>query len=408
MGLAALAVVAGLAVSWRLRAGWAGRVAESQLRAAAGRDGRWVVVVTGIDRRAHDAGRADAILVVSLGVAEHELGVLSVPRDTRVRVPGRGYNKVNAAYALAGSSGLVQAISELLGIGVDGYVGVDFEAFVRLVDALGGVELTIERPMRYVDRAQGLVIDLPPGRQRLDGRQALDYVRFRADGLGDVVYDASTGAYRGRVERQQRFVEALMASLSRPYTLWALPRVAREAYSLVETDLGMTLGVAAAAYLASRPDLTLKTAVLPGRPGVVAGASYWLPDAQQARRVAREVLGVAGGGPAVGGFSGAVAVLNANGVSGSAARVARRLQDHGVRVTAAANAETFGEARTWVWAVHRDALPLAAQVAELLGLDGQRVRLGEPGADAPQAAGADVVVRVGRDLASTAAGAARP
>ena len=402
VGLAALALMGGLAASVRLRAGWVSRMLAAQLTAAAGDDGRVVVVVVGTDRRAHDPGRTDAILVASLDVERGRVGVLSIPRDTRVRVPGRGYNKINMMYSVAGPQALMHALSALLDIPIDGYVRVDFEAFVRLVDALGGVELTVERPMRYVDRAQGLFIDLPAGHQRLDGRRALDYVRFRADGLGDVSYDPARDLYLGRIERQQQFVRALMEAVRRPAALWALPRVVREVYGLVETDLSPSLALAAAAYLADRPALTLKTAVLPGWPGEVAGASYWLPDIARARVAAREVLG-AGGVSVPGTVFGqvAVAVLNANGINGSAARVARELQASGIPVALVGNASSFSQSHTWVWARSSESLPAALRVARLLGVTAERVRLaaGEDGARAGDGPQAEVVVWVGRDLA---------
>ena len=401
-GLAVLALLGGLAASVHLRLGWASRMLAGQLAAASGDDRRVVVVVVGTDRRAHDPGRTDAILVASLDVDTGRVGVLSIPRDTRVRVPGRGYNKVNLIYPVAGPQALVQTLSALLDIPIDGYVRVDFEAFVRVVDALGGVEVTVERPMHYVDRAQGLFIDLPAGHQRLDGRRALDYVRYRGDGLGDVSYDPGLDLYRGRIERQQQFVRALVEAALRPATLWALPRIVRDVYGLVETDLSPGLALAAAAYLVDRRSVTLKTAVLPGRPGEVAGASYWLPDMERARLVVREVLGGAPG-PARRAASSqvAVAVLNANGIDGSAARVARELRAGGVPVALVGNASTFSQARTWVWARSSESLPAALRVARLLGVTADRVRLagsgdGGPAGDGP---GAEVVVLVGRDLA---------
>ena len=387
--MAVAGLAGGLAASVGMRGGLVSHMLSGQLAAAAGADGRMVVVVVGTDRGAHDPGRTDAILVASLDVETGRIGLLSIPRDTRVRVPRRGYNKINMIYPLLGPQALMQTVSSLLDIPVDGYVRVDFEAFVRLVDALGGVELTVERPMRYVDRAQGLYINLPAGRQRLDGRQALQYVRFRADGLGDVSYDPGRDVYLGRIERQQQFLQALMEAALRPSTVWALPRIAREIYGLVETDLSPSLALAAAAYVADHRQLTLKTPVLPGRPGEVNGASYWLPDVDRARQVAQEVLGT-GPSPV------AVAVLNANGINGSAARVAEELEARGFPVVLVGNAASFSQSRTWIWVRDSDSLPAALQVASVLGVSQEQVRLAAE-RDGTQA---EVVVWVGRDLAA--------
>ncbi|HEY8486572.1 MAG TPA: LCP family protein [Limnochordales bacterium] len=370
--------------------------AQQRLQAAAGPDGRLVVVVVGTDRRAHDPGRTDTILVVSLDVENGRVGVLSIPRDTRVRVPGRGYNKINMVFPAGGPGALMETVSALLGVPVEGYVRVDFQAFIGLVDALGGVDVTVERPMRYVDRAQGLDIRLPAGRQHLNGEQALDFVRFRADGLGDVSYDPGRDVYVGRVERQHQFLRALADAALRPSTLLALPRIVRELYGRVETDLRLDLALAAAAWLAEKGNVPLKTGVLPGWPGQVNGVSYWLPDAGRARRVVEEVLGTQRT-PVV------VAVLNANGVGGSAARVAQELAEEGVVVSEVGNASTFSQEHTWVWATRREHLGAALQVAGLLGVGSDRVRVapesGGDGSGEPGHQGAEVVVWVGKDLA---------
>lgn len=289
LGLAVGLVGGALALD--LRSQWAARMGERVLTARAGPDGRIAILVFGVDQNTHDPGRTDTILVVSVDVPGRRVGVLFIPRDTRVRVGAGRFGKINGVYPSAGPAGLVRVVSQLVGVPLDGYVRLDFQAFSRLVDAIGGVEVVIERPMRYVDRAQQLYIDLPAGRYRLYGRDALDYVRFRADGLGDVSFDRTEGVYRGRLERQQRFIGNVLAELRRPQVLWNLPRLARELHALVETDLPADLAVAAALWLRSRPPVELVTGVLPGTPGTVGPVSYWLPDTAAVPAAVRRVLG---------------------------------------------------------------------------------------------------------------------
>ncbi len=290
----ALAVAVGLmgsVLALDLRSQWAARIGERVLTARAGPDGRIAFLVFGVDQNTHEPGRTDTILVVGVDVPGRRVGVLFIPRDTRVRVGAGRFGKINWVYPSAGSAGLVRVVSQLVGVPLDGYVRLDFQAFSRLIDAIGGVEVVIERPMRYVDRAQQLYIDLPPGRHRLYGQDALDYVRFRADGLGDVSFDRAEGVYRGRLERQQRFIGNVLAELRRPQVVRNLPRLARELYALVETDLPADLAVAAALWLRSRPPVELVTGVLPGTPGTVGPVSYWLPDTAAVPTAVRRVLG---------------------------------------------------------------------------------------------------------------------
>ena len=115
-------------------------------------------------------------------------------------IPGRGYNRINTAYAFGGPELARRTLEMWLGIDIDYYVVVDFAGFEHVVDTLGGVEIDVEKRMRYQDRAQGLYIDLRPGRQVLDGRQALHYIRYRADGLGDVSRSIPPRSSTGRIK----------------------------------------------------------------------------------------------------------------------------------------------------------------------------------------------------------------
>src|SRR5690606_33450199 len=122
--------------------------------------------------------RTDTMILFSWDKQTGTIGALSIPRDTRVQIPGRrGYDRVNAAHAIGGPELAVRTVEQLTGVDVDYYVRLDFEGFQRIVDTLGGVVIDVERAMHYSDSAQGLYIDLKPGIQLLDGAQALQYVR---------------------------------------------------------------------------------------------------------------------------------------------------------------------------------------------------------------------------------------
>lgn len=381
--------------------GWLTAALEKPLRDGPAADGYLSVVVVGIDERAHDPGRTDAILVASLRLDDGHVGVVSVPRDTRVKLPGGSHNKVNMLFTAYGPHVLMDTLAQLLGVPIDGYVKVNFQAFERFVDAIGGVELTVPSRMRYVDRAQNLVIDLRPGRQRLSGKEALEFVRFRADGLGDVSFDPGTGEYLGRVERQQEFTRALFEAVTRRRVLLRLPRVLRETYAMVETDMPLDLALAAAGWVMRHNRLELSTGVLPGMPGTVAGASYWLPDRTRVEAVARRALQ----GPAI---PGSVAVLNANGVQGSAAQVASVLSAAGIRVEFVGNARQFGLDESRVLALTERGLPLARQVARILGgLSVERAGGVWTAGDGPEAR-KDVIVLVGIDLVQGIRGSEGP
>ncbi len=170
-----------------------------------GTDGR--ERITPQERRGYRLGGApchctDTLMLAHLSQDRSRLSVVSIPRDTSVRLPAAGGlpagpGKLNSAYSRGGPRLTVRMVERLTGLRVDHYLEVDFAGFMRTVDALGGVPVCTPVPLR--DPRSGL--DLPAGRTLLDGGRALEYVRARyLDGTADL----------GRMRRQQRFLAALV------------------------------------------------------------------------------------------------------------------------------------------------------------------------------------------------------
>jgi LCP family protein required for cell wall assembly len=140
-----------------------------------------VFVLMGADERQNDRqnekGRSDTLIVMWVNPQTKRAAMMSIPRDLRVSIPGRGLDKVNAAYAYGGPRLTIKTVEQLLQTTTDGYVKVDFEGFVRAVDALGGVDLMVPdvegggRGMNYDDNWGNLHIHLRPGKHHLDGYQ---------------------------------------------------------------------------------------------------------------------------------------------------------------------------------------------------------------------------------------------
>ncbi|MCX7777628.1 MAG: LCP family protein, partial [Armatimonadetes bacterium] len=162
-------------------------------------------------------GRADTIIVVSLCRSERKAYILSIPRDTAVLINGHGLQKINAAHSFGGPELLVEVLRDQLCIGIDYYARTSFEGFKKIVDAVGGVWLYVEKDMNYDDNWGNLHIHLKKGWQWLDGEKAHQYVRFRHDAEGDI----------GRTKRQRKFLEALAVRLTSPSVLPRLPSIIR-------------------------------------------------------------------------------------------------------------------------------------------------------------------------------------
>lgn len=194
--------------------------------------GKRNILVLGVDRRTGDTGRSDTLFVTMLDTSRNQAALLSIPRDTLVPIPGYGWDKVNHAYAYGGQELSRKTLENFLGIRISNYVLVDFQGFIKLVDAIGGVDIDVEKPMQYTDPydgEKGLVISLQPGKQHMDGTTAIQYVRYR-DEEGDI----------GRVVRQQKFMKAVFARLRSASLLTRAPEIAHTLYQSIDTDLSVT------------------------------------------------------------------------------------------------------------------------------------------------------------------------
>ena len=233
------------------------------------------IVVMGVDERSDDVGRSDTLFVVMFDSSNKSASLLSVPRDTRVRIDGHGWDKINHAYAYGGRELTQKTVEELLGIKINNYVMVDFKGFTGLVDAIGGIDIDVEKDMYYHDTWDGFTVDLKKGRQHLDGKTAIQYVRFR-DEEGDI----------GRIRRQQHFLMAVYDKITSADMLLHIPGLAKQLTSMVKTDMPlgdmMDLGRALHSMVKEKG---LSMAMVPGTPKYIDGISYWLPDITDLREL---------------------------------------------------------------------------------------------------------------------------
>ena len=161
--------------------------------------------------------RADAILLISMENATGKVRILNIPRDTWVEMAlNKGETRLSNVYAIGGAPLMVRTINQMFDISIHQYVIIDLTTFGQLVDAVGGIDLYVERNMDYDDPEAGLSIHMRQGYRHLDGVGAEHYLRYRSDDLGDL----------GRTQRQQKFVKAFYAKLLRVDTLPKIPAIA--------------------------------------------------------------------------------------------------------------------------------------------------------------------------------------
>ena len=244
--------------------------------------GKKNIVVMGCDIRKDDVGRSDTLFVVMLDKSKKNAALLSVPRDTRVKIKGHGWDKINAAFAYGGHKLTQETVQDFLGIKLNNYVVVDFQGFKGLVDAVGGVDINVEKRMYYYDPYDGFEIDLRPGTQHMDGKTAMQYVRYR-DEEGDI----------GRIRRQQKFLMALYRHIASKNIIAKIPGVSKQIMSMVKTDLSLKEMEELGNVMREMKEKDgLKMSMVPGEPEYIDGVSYWIPDIPKMRQKMADMQGV--------------------------------------------------------------------------------------------------------------------
>lgn len=242
------------------------------------------ILVLGVDEREDDVGRSDTTFVITIDTAAKKVTMLSIPRDTRVKIAGHGWDKINHAYAFGGSKLSKSSIENLLGIPIDYTVVMNFSGFTRMIDAIGGVTIDVDKRMYYSDPYDddgGLYIDLHPGVQKLNGKTAIQYVRYR-DEEGDI----------GRVARQQKFLKALLQEFTKPQIITKLPDLISEFAKAVKTDMPTQVMVKLIPVVSDAAKSGLDTEWVSGTPIWIQDVSYWLPDIKNLRAKVAQIQGI--------------------------------------------------------------------------------------------------------------------
>jgi len=331
---------------------------------------RVTILAVGTDNSS-GRGLADTIIVAAVYPRTGEISALSIPRDSRVEVPGMGVRRINSSHALGGMPMTIETVELLLGMPIDRSIEISVPGIVQLVDAIGGVDIDVEKRMYYRDRSQHLTIDLQPGLQHLDGEQAMGYVRFRHDATGDL----------GRMERQRHFLRAVITQLMKPGNVAQFRKLAEVFVKTVKTDLNIP-DLMSLKRLAEQggPD-AIRATSLPGEPKAIGGQSMIELNPDQVRETVNQVLR---------GQGLSVQVLNGTDVNGLGASVAATLEEAGCDITEIGNAQ--GRTEQTLVVDHRGRARRAERVADWLG---RGVVSAQPDGNNP----ADVTVIIGRDLA---------
>lgn len=323
------------------------------------------VLILGSDARPAElkrgeVGRTDTLLVFVGDRAMPRVAMLSVPRDLWVAIPGYGQERVNAAYELGGPQTAKQTISNVLGQPIDRYLVIGLQGVRDVVDAVGGVDITVPQAIHdatYPTDDYGYqVVDIPAGRQHMDGDTALKYARTR--------HQDSDFA---RTARQQQVVAAVRNAMLNPVNWPRLPAVAAALSTSIKTDISPLDAIALGAAVLRSPGDADHLVIDTSLANEVTGAdgAYLLQPKPSLQQTVAQFLSHPSSTPL------SVEVLNAAGITGLAGRTADRLSQAGFTVANVADAPTR-QAQTSI-AARPAARPAAEQIAAAVGIPASRV-----------------------------------
>ena len=381
-----------------------------------------IALVIGYDKRSGetDRGRSDTMMLLRADPNNKSISMLSFPRDliTPVWCGSTEYaaQRINQAYALCGSKGALDTVQKLTGLSINYLITVNFRGFIQVVDRVGGVWVDVDR--RYYNRNVGTAatnyanIDLRPGYQRLKGRDALSYVRYR-----------HTDSDLFRLARQQQFVKSLKQQISSNFSVWKIPKLVGAITHNVEVGQAgggsleraitryayFAFGLPSGHFFQSKIDVTGYNE-LSAAPEAIASAvrDFETPDVEAPQNATAVTFGrKAAGIKTLSPSHISISVLNGNGVTGSASNAAYELGQRGYRIVlspiaADRNAPNYNYFHTMVYYDQRQpgARGAGTKVANLFG-DAELKRL--PAPLRAQAQGALVTVVVGSTFHGTLA-----
>jgi LCP family protein required for cell wall assembly len=229
------------------------------------------MVMMGEDTRPGETqARSDTLMVAYVDPPKKHVAIISIPRDSRVEIPGHGKTKINAAAQIGGAKLTIETVRLLTGLPISHYVELDFNGFRDLVDAVGGVTVTVPTTISDVKAAGYLpnAVTVKKGVQKLDGYHALTFVRSRKFADGDFT----------RIKDQQIFIKALVKQTLQPGNILKIPAIVQAIEKNVVTDLTLQQIVSLAEDFKGMGSGAVEGVMAPGVPQYIGGISYVILD----------------------------------------------------------------------------------------------------------------------------------
>ena len=229
-------------------------------------------------------GRTDTIVLTRFDFRDKSLRMLWIPRDILVEVPGYPRERrINTANKLGGPKLAQKTVFKLLNVEINHYILVNFQGFEKLIDSLGGVRVNVDKALDYDDNAGNLHIHLKPGIQVLNGRQAIEFVRYRRG------YNDPGESYTQRIYRQKELIFSILEKLLHPLIIIRIPRALSIARGSMEMDLTPGQVLCLIRFVSSMQSSNIRMDTLPAD-FEDEGLAYLRMDNTRARKVVKEMF----------------------------------------------------------------------------------------------------------------------
>lgn len=231
-------------------------------------DNEILVLLVGVDaiqdKNNPEQIRTDTIMLCKINSKTGKIDLLSIPRDSRVKVRDE-FTKVNAAHAYGGIELTLKTLRDYLGLDIDYYAEVNFDAVVNIINGMGGVKYNVP---------EGVVIDegethIKPGMNKMNGKEVLLYLRTRG------IY---ANADLGRVNAQQQFLKAMVNEMKRKSKSISMTSLVETYFNHVKTNIPMSTMLDIASKISNFSSDKFTTYTAPGIPKMIDGISYYIPD----------------------------------------------------------------------------------------------------------------------------------
>ena len=347
---------------------------KNQLRILVlGRDDNW----TDSDEVYTSNSRSDTNIAVSIDLQTHNIGVVSVPRDLWVDIPKDGFAKLNEALADGGPERTEAALEKNLGMPpFDYYMVLNINATQAVVDAIGGLDVNVEKNMDYDDDWGHLHIHLKKGMHHLNGEQVVEYIRYRHDAEGDY----------GRMRRQREVVQLLVHRMKDPAIIAHVMPLINVVRQNVRTNMSFDQMQALALGLQDVTPQMVHESEIPTDEGWADGQSVLFADQAQAAGIVHKYL-VVGFGNQFDPSTVHVKVENGSGTPGAASAMADFLRRRGFTIVETGNAASFNNAKTKITGKDQ---AIMGQVAKQLPVHDPTLAIGD-------VVGGDIDIIVGQD-----------